>query len=481
MKMWRTLPGALRQAAVYALALGLAKGVSLLMVPVFTHYLEPADYGRLDVLQTLADLLSVVIGLGLADTMFRFSGGATNEAERKRVAADVFALSLFSGLIFLVIAQIGAPWIAAVLPGGVSVGQTRLILASLAFSAVILVPLSWFRMRGKAGWYLLGSGGRAVFQAVMAAALLAMGFGVSGVLAGGFVACVTLAAVAGWLFMRDAGRPMRPARPGRYFRYGGPLVLAGASAFVLGSFDRWILAAEIGPGNMATYALAAKFALITAFLVQPFELWWTGRRFSLLGETGGAEKCARASGVGITVVLLAMLAVATAAPTAIRLLTPESYHGATQFAPWLAALAGLRAVTGMVNLGLYTGENTLRPLAIEMTSAGVALGLYLFLIPLFGVWGAISSTAVVLVLRLAATVWLAQRQTRIPYSMLRLAGLGLTALSGLAVIISTQDSMLQIAVGMAALMTTALVALILGLAPVPPAIRRRISVAPGAI
>ena len=94
------LPSGVRQTATYALTPVIAKAVSFAMVPVFTHFLAPEDYGRLDVLQTLADLLSILIGLGLADTLFRFAGSAPDDAARRRAAANLFGLSLVSAVAF---------------------------------------------------------------------------------------------------------------------------------------------------------------------------------------------------------------------------------------------------------------------------------------------------------------------------------------------------------------------------------------------
>ena len=147
------LPLALRQSLIYGLALAAIKGVSILMVPVFTYFLEPADYGRLDILQTLADLLSIVIGVGLADTLFRFAGSAETEAERRASAANLFGFSIIIGVIALIATQISAPTVAALLPGDVSVVQTRLILGTLAMSGISLFLLSWLRLQEKAALY----------------------------------------------------------------------------------------------------------------------------------------------------------------------------------------------------------------------------------------------------------------------------------------------------------------------------------------
>ena len=65
------------------------------MIPVFTHYLEPSDYGRLDILQTLADLLSIVLIMGLGDALFKFYGETTNKKNQRKVVSNIFGMCLF--------------------------------------------------------------------------------------------------------------------------------------------------------------------------------------------------------------------------------------------------------------------------------------------------------------------------------------------------------------------------------------------------
>ena len=427
-----SLPPAVRQGVVYGLALAAAKGVSLLMVPVFTHFLEPADYGRLDIVQTLADLLSIVIGLGLADTLFRFAGAAEDETERHTAAANLFGFSVIVGVVALIAAQLAAPLVAEILPGDVTLVQTRLIMGTLAMEGISLVLLSWLRMQEKSGLYLLGSLGRIVVQAAGVAVLLWMGMGITGVLVAGMIAATALCLGLSLWCLRNTGISFEAARYKTYLIYGGPLVLTGMAGFVLGSFDRWILADAIGPAAMAEYALAAKMALITAFATQPFDLWWLPNRFKLLGQQDGKQKCARAVGVGVTLAVTAAVGVAIGGPAVIRLVTPEAYHGATVYVPWLAALAAVHSVTTMINLGAMSGKTTVRPLMIDSGAAAIAVIGYLTLIPVYGGYGAIGATAIALTGRLIVTYKVSQNILRIPYRLDRmglLAGLGLAAIA----------------------------------------------------
>lgn len=426
--------GGIRQAAIYGSAIGLTKGISFLMVPVFTQYLEPADYGRLDVLQTLADLLSIVIGMGLADTLFRFSGGAVSEQERKREAAEIFGFAVIVGVVSAILAQLAAPTIRTLLPGDASLIQVRLILASLSFSAIILVPLAWLRMRDRAGLYFFSSAGRAVFQAGLAALLLSIGFGVTGVLAAGCISATGLATIMAVAQLRATGIRFSFSALRKHGAYGGPLVFAGMAGFVLGSFDRILLADAIGTAEMAEYALAAKFGLITGVLIQPFDMWWMPRRFAVLKEEDGAERSARSVIIGITIAVAAALSVAIGGPAAVRLLTPESYHGAVAYIPWLAGLAALHSCTALVNVGCYTQKTTAWPLLIDSSAAAIAFTGYLILIPRFGTMGAIYATAAALSYRFLFAYTVSQRQAPLPHNVFKLLGLALFAVAGLSLI-----------------------------------------------
>lgn len=414
------LPTAVQHSLIYASALGLSKGLALIMVPVATHFLSPADYGRLDVLQTLADLLSIVIGMGLAETLFRFAGSADDPLERKAASANIFGMALLLGSFALIIGQLLAPQISRLLPGEIAETEARLILASLSMVGTIIVPLAWLRMQGNAWMYLIGTAGRVALQVAIAVPLLFLGFGVTGVLTATLLSAILLCA---WLIraqLKDSGVSFEFSRFKTYSIYGGPLIFVGMAGFVLGSFDRWILADVVGTAEMAQYALAAKFGLITAVLIQPFDLWWHARRFSCVKELNGHERCARIASIGVAIALLSALIIAAIGPTLVRVLTPEAYHQSIQYIPWLAALAAVHNATSTLGFGAMSENTTVRPALIDGSAAAIALIAYFSLIPTYHAWGAIMATSIALTLRIIAMYIISQRALPLPYKGRRL-------------------------------------------------------------
>ncbi|MCO4757066.1 MAG: lipopolysaccharide biosynthesis protein [Oceanospirillaceae bacterium] len=459
------LPRALQHSLVYAAALALSKGFALIMVPIATHYLTPADYGRLDVLQTLADLLSIVIGMGLAETLFRFAGSEEDSVERRRASANIFGMALSLGALALIIGQLAAPQISQLLPGGIAIVETRLILASLALVGTILVPLAWLRMQGNPWLYLLGTAGRVALQVAIAVPLLMMGFGVVGVLTGTLLSALCLSGWLIWKQLQDTGIRFEFTRFRMYSAYGGPLIFVGMAGFILGSFDRWILADAVGTAEMAQYALAAKFGLITAVFIQPFDLWWHARRFSCLQEANGPQRCAQFAAIGVVIAMFSCLIIAAAGPTLVRVLTPEAYHQSIQYIPWLAALAALHNATSTLGFGAMSESNTVRPALIDGVAAAVALAAYLTLIPEYHAWGAIAATTLALSLRFIMMYRISQRTLSLPYPIRRLTLMLLLCLVALIVIPSSPLSWLNGVISLGALLSFAITSVMLGLIP----------------
>ena len=462
-----SLPPALRQTLIYGLSLVAVKSISLLMVPFATHYLVPADYGRLDILQTLADLLSIIIGMGLADTLFRFTGHAKDEEEQKIVAANLLGLALIIGVVAAVVTQLGANWIVTMLPGQVTEVQVRLILGSLAMGGISTLALSRMRMRDQATSYAIGSVSRVVLQAFASGLLLVLGFGVTGFMAGSFIAGSVLAIWLLWPYYKETGIRYDADRLKNYARYGAPLIFVGVSGFILGSFDRWILADAIGTAAMADYALAAKFGLITAIMIQPFDLWWLPRRFKVLHQENGAARCAYLGGVGVTVGIGSAVMVAAIGPLLIEWLTPLSYHGSMRYVPWMAFLAVLHNTNMTLGMGSYSARTTSWPAIIDGGAAVIAVIGYATLIPLWGIWGTILATAIALSSRLLATVIVSQRITPLPYPFLRLLMLFSVALIGTGFMQLLGSNVYIFGAGAALLVIVLVAALLLKLVQVP--------------
>ncbi len=420
-RRFAALPPSLRAAALYALAIAWGKALSLAMLPLLTAHLTPAEFGRLELLASFAEVAALLIGAGLVDTLYRFGGAEA------RATAEVTGLALAIAVLALALVLAGAAPLAAWLPGGQAPAEVMLIGIAVAMGPLLGVTLAAMRMQGDplsyARWEMLRAGA----QAALVAALLLAGFGVAGVLLGGAAVAVGAATLLMLRQARRGGIALAPAAWGRLLAYGVPLIGSGLAGFALGTADRWVLAGHVAPEQLGLYGLAAKIALVAAFLTQPFELWWYPQRLRVLAGADGAARTARIVGAGAALVLLAAAAAAIGGPLLIAVATPASYHAAAALVPWLAAIVALQALGSLVNVGCYAGRTGGLPLLANGLAAAVALAGYALLIPPHGVAGAVAATLVAQAVRFALFLHLSQRRARVAYPLGRIALLAIAA------------------------------------------------------
>ena len=406
----------LKQTLLYGSSIALMKGVSLLMLPFIAHHLSTDSFGRLEVISTLAVIGSVLVGMGLDHTLFRFAGACQDPLQRKKLAAEIFSLALLIGGAAWLIGWQAAEFIAGNVPGNPSVYELRLVISILALEGCIAIPLGWLRMRNHAISFFTATTGRALAQALLVVILLSFNRGVEGVLEAGLIAAVAQALVLSTLHIRDTGGFRLSRKTGtQALIYSLPLVGSGLVAFALNGLDRWILAEYTSLNDVALYGVAAKFALAVVLLLQPFGMWWTPRRFEVLNEPDGHQKVAHFVALGIGLALIIGVLVGLSAPLIINWLMPATYAMSSQYVVALVLVMLFREITVLVNLGCFTGNTTVTQFVINMACAATGIIAMFMLTPTYGVWGVIYALLGTQTLRLILFFFISQHLLKLPY------------------------------------------------------------------
>lgn len=465
---WSALPDGLRATLLYAGATGWTKGIGLLLLPLITGLLPAAEFGRLELLSSAAEIAAVLAGAGLVDTLYRF--GSAPGAAGRLGAARVTGLAIIVTLIGLVGAVAAAP-LGARLPLPALPIEVILLGISVAMEAAIGVPLAWLRMQNRAAGYAFVVILRGTVHTALLGLLLWQGFGIAGMLGAGAAASLLAAVVLLANQARDTGIRLQPAAWRPLLAYGVPLIGSGLASFALGTADRWFLASNVPAASLGHYALASKLALAMAFLMQPFELWWYPRRLGLWTAEDGPARSARMAGTGAAVTLLAAAVAGLAGPVLILLATPAAYHPAAVLVPFVVASLVLQSFGSLFNVGCYLGRTGRIPFLVNSLAGVVAIILYAVLIPRFGVAGAIGATVLAQGVRLVVFAILSQRRARAAYPHSRVALLALgTALA--ACIPQFLPPWPAASMAGPAFMAVALLAMRLGLLPTPAPLRR---------
>ncbi len=74
-----------RHSAIYALGQFVARLSSFLLLPVYTSYLTPADYGVIAIVDLTMAVLGTIVGIGLVEAVSRFHFDGNDESARDAV------------------------------------------------------------------------------------------------------------------------------------------------------------------------------------------------------------------------------------------------------------------------------------------------------------------------------------------------------------------------------------------------------------
>lgn len=469
------LPDALKQTLLYGSSIALMKGVSLLMLPFIAHHLSTAAFGRLEVISTLAVIGSVLVGMGLEHTLFRFAGASGEPEQRNKIAAEIFSLALFIGVAAWLIGWRASESIVNWMPGNPSTYELRLVISVLALEGCIAIPLGWLRMRNQAGQFFFATTGRALTQAILVVILLGFGRGVEGVLEAGLIAAVVQALALSYLHIRDTGCRFNPNTGFQVLIYSLPLVGSGLVAFALNGLDRWILAEYASLSDVAQFGVAAKFSLAVVLLLQPFGMWWTPRRFEVLNAPDGRQMVANFVALGITLSLIIAVLVGLSAPLLIGYLMPASYAMSTQYVVALVLVMLFREMADLVNLGCFIGKTTGLQLVINTIGASVGIAGMFWLAPVYGVWGVIIALVLAQTVRLILFFVVSQHLLPLPYPTRSLMLLTSISIGWLALGSQTTNSVQQVIAIMTGTISLLAIALLLRLIPVPTIMTRKMA------
>src|SRR5436309_8794348 len=85
-----------KHGLVYGGGIILSKAVAFIMLPVYTHYLTPADYGLLQLVDMVLEVASIVAGSRLGAGIFRYYHKANTPGKRRAVLSTALIVLVTS-------------------------------------------------------------------------------------------------------------------------------------------------------------------------------------------------------------------------------------------------------------------------------------------------------------------------------------------------------------------------------------------------
>jgi O-antigen/teichoic acid export membrane protein len=420
----------LRASTVYGLSnLGI-RGLNFLLLPVYTRFLSPADYGIIALAETLAVLLATVVGMGFDASIQRlyFRHVGNPEAVSGYVGSTLrFAALMETGFILLVLTV--GPWVQHAIFRGSSVPFRYVAMAVITAAAVQLFTyrLVLYQAERRPWPYAVLSFLSFGLTASFSIALVVFaGRGVMGMLGGKLIAAL-LCLVVGIFLTRHA---LHSRFHWRYVRetmaMGVPLVPHLLMALGLITADRFILAHYRDLREVGLYAIAYTLGMIMSLITMSLNQAWAPMYYDMArkGEEGRQVLSKMCSGLIIALTTVACFGALIAQGFVDRFID-HRYVSAGRVVPWIIGAYLAHSLFTFFSLAAMQAGRTKLIMGGSFVALVVNTVLNFALIPHWGMYGAAYATLIAYVIEAMVMYALAQRAYRLRYDLPRtLAAMG---------------------------------------------------------
>ena len=393
MRLGHELKRLARHSAIYGIGGLVSRILAVLLLPLYTHYLTRADYGRVETLTAASTVLVIVLRMGITSAFFRFYFDSPDPARRVLVVRTSFWFTMAMATAGLVLGLVFAGPIADGLRLGGHENLVRAAAVGLWAQMNYEQLTSLFRVEERSLQFVYASLANIVIT-VAATVVLVVVFDqhALGVLVGNFIGtlCVYLVLLGfrryqlGLQFDRRLLREMN--------RFGLPLVPAALALWAINFIDRLFVAAYKGQGEVGVYSVAVRVSSAILFLMIAFRTAWPAFAYSIEDDRDARRTYAFVLTYLVLVTSWVSLALGALAPWIVDLLTASPFHRAQKAVALLAFAGSAYAAYTVLAIGSGRARRTQLNWVIAGVAAAVNVGLNVVLIPPYGMVGAAIAT-----------------------------------------------------------------------------------------
>ena len=377
----------LKHSLIYGFGNIVQKFLSIFLLPIYTRYLTPADYGILALLGILKMIVGTVTVCGLTNGISRYFH--YTKQEKTSISEVIWSPFLFISFLSVLI----------FLPLGLASGMiSRIILDSDQYRYLVHLTLIGIFIGNLSGV------GRSILilqeKVITASCINIVGIlvgvvsglffvvhlrrGVTGLVEAGLTASIFMSVP---VLMLTMGR-FKPAFSltilKKELKYSLPLVGVIFTSLFIDSSDRYALKVFLPLSEVGLYNMGYNLGLAMMIVVGGFCSAWPPYYHKHNQNGEGQGLCDSVLKLYLLVTSICVFALSMASPMAYRLLTTEKFHQAFTVVPWIAISYMLKGIYVIFVMGILVENKTSWQLYLKIAAALANIAGNLLLIPAIG-------------------------------------------------------------------------------------------------
>jgi O-antigen/teichoic acid export membrane protein len=391
---------------------------NFVLLPLYTRYLNPAEFGTYALVDIAIQIVNIVSLLGLGVSYLKWFASLDASQHGKLLGSTLLvgwvSATIGGGLLTLgIVSRLGELWLQRTERDFV-----WMLLPIIVLESTQTILLTDLRAHRKA----------VVYSSVTVARLLGIvGFslwfivvqqkGILGIFSGRLVGDAISVAVLLITFFRSSRLKFSLSTAKPLIRYGLPIVSSALIASLLDATGRSFLNQYSTLEQVGYYGAAIKIAnIFQVFITQPFGVAWGGLMFQIARWPNAHLVYSKISAYIFAFSLSAALILSLLSPTIFIIFTSPEYFPAITVFPALLIVRAINIMEYPASIGIYLANQTKWFLPFYLTGLSVNILLNYLLVPVYGMHGAAFAWLASWIVITSLIAWKGQKYYQLQYN-----------------------------------------------------------------
>lgn len=389
----------IKNTSFYAFSSVLPQLLNLALLPFYTRYLNPTEYGTIALVQVYSLILVIFGGFALHSSIGRFYVEYMNdEVRRKKFISSLFLLLFIVCVLLLFLIDINGQKIINLLYSKSNISYFpyfKIATWTALFAILIQLFSAILRIQERAKHFFIASAISAFLTTIfIVLGVVILKMGVLGYLSAFLIGYVFSFFIYFYLTKNNFVFAFDWSLLKGPLKYSLPLLPHALSGYIFMYSDRIILERYVSVAAIGIYALADQVARIFKMGVDSFNTAYSPHflKTAHSNKNLAADQSTTLAELLVFILCPLILLLSTFLPELSRFFINPRYHAIWMMVPLLASAFIFRSLYCFSIIGLFFEKKTLKVLLVTLTSAVVNITLNLIFIPIYGVMAAVVST-----------------------------------------------------------------------------------------
>jgi O-antigen/teichoic acid export membrane protein len=408
-----------RNTSIYTFGNLFPQIIGFLLLPLYTEYLSPEDYGIVNSLNVLNAVLVILFTLAIERTQRLYFDYKT-ESEKRDFFGTLNIFLLLSSSAFLLLLFSFKNLVSQIYPTIPFTPFFSISITTAFITTFTYIPRMYLQLMEKAGQYvILSIAHTSLSIAAIIYFIVWKEEGAIGMLKGLFAGAAGILPFYIFITIKTINFTFKWDIVKSSLHYSLPIIPSLLAAWILNLSDRIFIIRYFSEADVGIYSLGYKIAGLVAILNSAIGMAYNPVFFKIASEPDiqkSKKELYLYNNIIFLIIIMACFLIAFFSKDIVILFMNEKYHEAHKIIPLICLAYLFNAGGSLLNRSFYQEKKTKQVMYITLLSAALNIILNFLLIPILGIYGAAYASILSMLFYALVEYILAKKYYFIPYN-----------------------------------------------------------------